>query len=169
MSRHDQDPSPTAGHGWAFLPSQGQREARSRPVPEGCLASRVASCSCELLTEVGGHRAGWSSGGQGWRLRSLQEWPDRHACFPPAASPAVDLPWHKLTAAVVTAPHSRAREAVGESLVTSRWRLPSWIPWSPQATRQQQHRCSGALPLPAPPSGGPHPTHRHPQAPPKPF
>ncbi|XP_066130567.1 SH2B adapter protein 2 [Saccopteryx bilineata] len=46
----------------------------------GCLASRVASCSCELLTEV-------------------------------------DLPRPpETTAAVVTAPHSRARDAIGDSL-----------------------------------------------------
>ncbi|KAB1263244.1 SH2B adapter protein 2 [Camelus dromedarius] len=48
----------------------------------GCLASRVTSCSCELLTD------------------------------------AVDLPRPpETTTAVVTAPHSRARDAVGESLV----------------------------------------------------
>ncbi|XP_036910726.1 SH2B adapter protein 2 isoform X2 [Sturnira hondurensis] len=48
----------------------------------GCLASRVASCSCELLTE------------------------------------AVDLPRpSETTTAVVTAPHSRARDAISESLV----------------------------------------------------
>ncbi|XP_064449262.1 SH2B adapter protein 2 isoform X2 [Mirounga angustirostris] len=48
----------------------------------GCLASRVASCSCELLTDAG------------------------------------DLPRPpETTAAVVTAPHSRARDGVGESLV----------------------------------------------------
>lgn len=47
----------------------------------GCLASRVASCSCELLTDAG------------------------------------DLPRPpETTAAVVTAPHSRARDGVGESL-----------------------------------------------------
>ncbi|KAM5262194.1 SH2B adapter protein 2 isoform 2-T2 [Hipposideros larvatus] len=47
----------------------------------GCLASRVASCSCELLTEA-------------------------------------DLPQPpETTAAVVTAPHSRSRDAVSESLV----------------------------------------------------
>ncbi|XP_036136423.1 SH2B adapter protein 2 [Molossus molossus] len=47
----------------------------------GCLASRVASCSCELLTEV-------------------------------------DLPRPpETTAAVVTAPHSRARDVISESLV----------------------------------------------------
>nr|XP_044999828.1 LOW QUALITY PROTEIN: SH2B adapter protein 2 [Jaculus jaculus] len=49
----------------------------------GCLASRVASCSCELLTEVDLPR-------------------------PPETPAAVS--------AVVTAPHSRARDAVGESL-----------------------------------------------------
>lgn len=42
----------------------------------------------------------------------------RQMYFLPATSPAVDLPRPpETTAAVVTAPHSRARDAVGESLV----------------------------------------------------
>ncbi|KAM9583312.1 SH2B adapter protein 2 [Trichechus inunguis] len=51
----------------------------------GCLGSRVASCSCELLTEAA----------------DLPQ--------PPETMEAVG--------AVVTAPHSRARDAIGESLV----------------------------------------------------
>ncbi|XP_042096576.1 SH2B adapter protein 2 isoform X2 [Ovis aries] len=63
-------------------PGDSEEDAEPSCARGGCLASRVASCSCELLTE------------------------------------AVDLPRPpETTAAVVTAPHSRAREAVGESLV----------------------------------------------------
>ncbi|XP_070316363.1 SH2B adapter protein 2 isoform X2 [Odocoileus virginianus] len=62
-------------------PGDSEEDAEPSCARGGCLASRVASCSCELLTEV-------------------------------------DLPRPpETTAAVVTAPHSRAREAVGESLV----------------------------------------------------
>ncbi|MXQ82700.1 hypothetical protein E5288_WYG009621 [Bos mutus] len=63
-------------------PGDSEEDTEPSCARGGCLASRVASCSCELLTE------------------------------------AVDLPRPpETTAAVVTAPHSRAREAVGESLV----------------------------------------------------
>lgn len=42
----------------------------------------------------------------------------RQMCFLPATSPTVDLPrLPETTAAVVTAPHSRARDAISESLV----------------------------------------------------
>lgn len=42
----------------------------------------------------------------------------RKMCFLPATSPAVDLPRPPETAAaVVTAPHSRTRDTIGESLV----------------------------------------------------
>ncbi|XP_070218483.1 SH2B adapter protein 2 isoform X3 [Bos mutus] len=62
-------------------PGDSEEDTEPSCARGGCLASRVASCSCELLTEV-------------------------------------DLPRPpETTAAVVTAPHSRAREAVGESLV----------------------------------------------------
>uniref|UniRef100_A0A8C6D7I7 SH2B adapter protein 2 n=1 Tax=Moschus moschiferus TaxID=68415 RepID=A0A8C6D7I7_MOSMO len=63
-------------------PGDSEEDAEPSCARGGCLASRVASCSCELLTE------------------------------------AVDLPRPpETTAAVVTAPHSRSQEAVGESLV----------------------------------------------------
>ncbi|XP_023609259.1 SH2B adapter protein 2 isoform X2 [Myotis lucifugus] len=62
-------------------PGDSEEDAELSCARGGCLASRMASCSCELLTEV-------------------------------------DLPRPpETTAAVVTAPHSRARDAVGESLV----------------------------------------------------
>lgn len=62
-------------------PGDSEEDAELSCARGGCLASRMASCSCELLTE------------------------------------AVDLPRPpETTAAVVTAPHSRARDAVGESL-----------------------------------------------------
>lgn len=61
-------------------PGDSEEDAELSCARGGCLASRMASCSCELLTEV-------------------------------------DLPRPpETTAAVVTAPHSRARDAVGESL-----------------------------------------------------
>ncbi|XP_020941930.1 SH2B adapter protein 2 isoform X1 [Sus scrofa] len=63
-------------------PGDSEEDAELSCARGGCLASRVASCSCELLTDAG------------------------------------DLPRPpETTAAVVTAPHSRAREAIGESLV----------------------------------------------------
>ncbi|EPQ15725.1 SH2B adapter protein 2 [Myotis brandtii] len=63
-------------------PGDSEEDAELSCARGGCLASRMTSCSCELLTE------------------------------------AVDLPRPpETTAAVVTAPHSRARDAVGESLV----------------------------------------------------
>ncbi|XP_070267631.1 SH2B adapter protein 2 isoform X4 [Myotis yumanensis] len=62
-------------------PGDSEEDAELSCARGGCLASRMASCSCEFLTEV-------------------------------------DLPRPpETTAAVVTAPHSRARDAVGESLV----------------------------------------------------
>lgn len=84
----------------------------------GCLASRVASCSCELLTDGRWGRrwlGEWRAGLEGMLVPG---WPDRLMCFPPATSPAGDLPRPPETvAAVVTAPHSRARDGIGESLV----------------------------------------------------
>ncbi|XP_004399192.1 PREDICTED: SH2B adapter protein 2 [Odobenus rosmarus divergens] len=63
-------------------PGDSEEDAELSCTRGGCLASRVASCSCELLTDAG------------------------------------DLPRPaETTAAVVTAPHSRARDGVGESLV----------------------------------------------------
>ncbi|XP_049494761.1 SH2B adapter protein 2 isoform X6 [Panthera uncia] len=63
-------------------PGDSEEDAELSCARGGCLASRVASCSCELLTDAG------------------------------------DLPRPpETTAAVVTAPHSRARDGVGESLV----------------------------------------------------
>lgn len=63
-------------------PGDSEEDAELSCARGGCLASRVASCSCELLTE------------------------------------AVDLPRPPETAAaVVTAPHSRTRDTIGESLV----------------------------------------------------
>ncbi|XP_032462600.1 SH2B adapter protein 2 isoform X1 [Phocoena sinus] len=63
-------------------PGDSEEDADLPCARGSCLASRVASCSCELLTD------------------------------------AADLPRPlETTAAVVTAPHSRARDAVGESLV----------------------------------------------------
>ncbi|XP_059978720.1 SH2B adapter protein 2 isoform X2 [Lagenorhynchus albirostris] len=62
-------------------PGDSEEDADLPCARGSCLASRVASCSCELLTDA-------------------------------------DLPRPlETTAAVVTAPHSRARDAVGESLV----------------------------------------------------
>ncbi|XP_054570232.1 SH2B adapter protein 2 [Eptesicus fuscus] len=62
-------------------PGDSEEDAELSCARGGCLASRVASCSCELLTEV-------------------------------------DLPrLPETTAAVVTAPHGRARDAISESLV----------------------------------------------------
>lgn len=62
-------------------PGDSEEDTELSCAQGGCLASRVASCSCELLTEV-------------------------------------DLPRPpETTAAVVTAPHSRARDAINESLV----------------------------------------------------
>ncbi|XP_049494756.1 SH2B adapter protein 2 isoform X1 [Panthera uncia] len=62
-------------------PGDSEEDAELSCARGGCLASRVASCSCELLTDG-------------------------------------DLPRPpETTAAVVTAPHSRARDGVGESLV----------------------------------------------------
>ncbi|XP_059011136.1 SH2B adapter protein 2 isoform X3 [Mustela lutreola] len=62
-------------------PGDSEEDAELSCARGGCLASRVASCSCELLTDAG------------------------------------DLPRPpETTAAVVTAPHSRARDGVGESL-----------------------------------------------------
>lgn len=84
----------------------------------GCLASRVASCSCELLTDGRWGRrwlGEWRAGLEGVLVPG---WPDRPMRFPPATSPAGDLPRPPETvAAVVTAPHSRARDGIGESLV----------------------------------------------------
>ncbi|XP_054549603.1 SH2B adapter protein 2 isoform X2 [Talpa occidentalis] len=63
-------------------PGDSEEDAELTCARGGCLASHVASCSCELLTD------------------------------------AADLPRPpETTAAVVTAPHSRARDAIGESLV----------------------------------------------------
>ncbi|KAK2498910.1 hypothetical protein MC885_010225 [Smutsia gigantea] len=63
-------------------PGDSEEDAELSCAQGSCLASHMASCSCELLTD------------------------------------AVDLPRPpETTAAVVTAPHSRARDAVGESLV----------------------------------------------------
>uniref|UniRef100_A0A452S9N3 SH2B adaptor protein 2 n=1 Tax=Ursus americanus TaxID=9643 RepID=A0A452S9N3_URSAM len=63
-------------------PGDSEEDAELSCARGGCLASRVASCSCELLTDAG------------------------------------DLPRPPETvAAVVTAPHSRARDGIGESLV----------------------------------------------------
>ncbi|XP_037671309.1 SH2B adapter protein 2 isoform X2 [Choloepus didactylus] len=64
-------------------PGDSEEDAELSCPRGGCLASHVASCSCELLTD--------------------------DLAQPPEAAAAVG--------AVVTAPHSRAREAVGESLV----------------------------------------------------
>ncbi|XP_032965659.1 SH2B adapter protein 2 isoform X6 [Rhinolophus ferrumequinum] len=62
-------------------PGDSEEDTELSCAQGGCLASRVTSCSCELLTEA-------------------------------------DLPRApETTAAVVTAPHSRARDAVSESLV----------------------------------------------------
>lgn len=146
-----------AGCGLGFLAFAGTARKTGVLCPGGgCLASRVASCSCELLTE-GRWAQSWL---EQWRAglegpRGLSRVARQTCMFPTCRFSAVDLPWPpETTAAVVTAPHSRAREAVGESLVHVPLG-PSWIPWSPQATRQQQHRCSGALPLPAPFPGPP--------------
>ncbi|KAF3813989.1 hypothetical protein GH733_018021 [Mirounga leonina] len=87
----------------------------------GCLASRVASCSCELLTDGRWGRS-WPGDGEG-RVRGgagarMARQTDALPPHPTASSPAGDLPRPpETTAAVVTAPHSRARDGVGESLV----------------------------------------------------
>uniref|UniRef100_A0A8C8Z978 SH2B adapter protein 2 n=1 Tax=Prolemur simus TaxID=1328070 RepID=A0A8C8Z978_PROSS len=65
-------------------PGDSEEDAELSCARGGCLASRVASCSCELLTEADVPR-------------------------PPETTAAMG--------AVVTAPHSRARDAVGESLI----------------------------------------------------
>ncbi|XP_076996977.1 SH2B adapter protein 2 isoform X2 [Tamandua tetradactyla] len=65
-------------------PGDSEEDAELSCPRGGCLASHVASCSCELLT-------------------------DADLAQPPETTAAVG--------AVVTAPHSRAREAAGESLV----------------------------------------------------
>ncbi|CAD7684011.1 unnamed protein product [Nyctereutes procyonoides] len=63
-------------------PRDSEEDAELSCARGGCLASRVASCSCELLTDAGDQPR------------------------PP-----------ETMAAVVTAPHSRARDGIGESLV----------------------------------------------------
>nr|XP_008519504.1 PREDICTED: SH2B adapter protein 2 [Equus przewalskii] len=63
-------------------PGDSEEDTEPSCARGGCLASRMASCSCELLTDA----------------------------VDPARPP-------ETTAAVVTAPHSRARDAVSESLV----------------------------------------------------
>ncbi|XP_069341883.1 SH2B adapter protein 2 isoform X2 [Eulemur rufifrons] len=65
-------------------PGDSEEDAELSCARGGCLASRVASCSCELLTDADVPR-------------------------PPETAAALG--------AVVTAPHSRARDAAGESLI----------------------------------------------------
>ncbi|XP_012614353.2 SH2B adapter protein 2 isoform X2 [Microcebus murinus] len=65
-------------------PGDSEEDAELSCARGGCLASRVASCSCELLTDADVPR-------------------------PPETTAAMG--------AVVTAPHSRARDTVGESLI----------------------------------------------------
>lgn len=72
------------------------------------------------------------------------------------------------TAAVVTAPHSRAREAVGDSLVHVPLETFLETLESPGASGSNRTGAMGPS-LFLPPSWGPCPAHRHPQAPPKPF
>ncbi|OWK10902.1 hypothetical protein Celaphus_00007213, partial [Cervus elaphus hippelaphus] len=99
-------------------PGDSEEDAEPSCARGGCLASRVASCSCELLTEGRWAQNRLEQWRAGLEAAVAPRWPDRHTRFSPAASPAVDLPRPpETTAAVVTAPHSRAREAVGESLV----------------------------------------------------
>lgn len=125
----------------------------------GCLASRVASCSCELLTDgrrgqsrLGGWRAGWEGA----------VWPDRQTGFSLATSPAGDLPRPpETTAAVVTAPHSRAREAIGESLVH--------VPLEAFLETLESSGGSGSDSNNTGAGARPSCCHRHPQALPKPF
>ncbi|XP_075384624.1 SH2B adapter protein 2 [Tenrec ecaudatus] len=89
-------------------PGDSEEDAEPSCTRGGCLASRVASCSCELLAD-----GRWE---QGWSGNSLM-------CVlstTPTLSSAADVPRPPETAAtagtVVTAPHGRARDAVGESL-----------------------------------------------------
>nr|XP_027808771.1 SH2B adapter protein 2 [Marmota flaviventris] len=69
-------------------PGDSEEDAELSCARGACLASRVASCSCELLTD---------------------------AADPPRPQGPQDTT--AAVGAVVTAPHSRAREAVGESLL----------------------------------------------------
>lgn len=158
--------SPAAGHGWAFLLHRDSEEdAEPSCARGGCLASRVASCSCELLTE-----GRWAQSRlEQWRavleVAVASGWPDRHTRFLPAASPAVDLPRPpETTAAVVTAPHSRAREAVGESLVHVPLETFLETLESPGGSGSNNTGAMGPCPSCPPPGAPPSP-----QAPPKPF
>lgn len=104
--------------GLCFLAFTGTaRKTQSCPVPgEAVWPAAWPPAAVSSSRRVGGGRAGWSSGRQGGGGGHSEM--ARQMCFLPATSPAVDLPrLPETAAAVVTAPHGRARDAISESLV----------------------------------------------------
>lgn len=93
-------------------------------------------------------------------------WPDRLTCFLPATS-TVDLPRPpETTAAVVTAPHSRARDVISESLVHVPLETFLETLESPGGSGGDSNNTGAKGLLPAAPPYAPSRGHR---LPPKPF
>lgn len=143
------------------------RKTQSSPVRgEAAWPAAWPPAAASSSRRVGGGRAGWSSGGRGWRVVTPR-WPDRQMCFLPATSPTVDLPRPpETTAAVVTAPHSRARDVISESLVHVPLETFLETLESPGGSGGDSNNTGAVGLLPAPPSHAPSRGHR---LPPKPF
>ena len=148
--------SPAAGHGWAFLPHRDSEEdAEPSCAREGCLASRVASCSCELLTEGRWAQSRLEQWRAGLEAAVAPRWPDTHTfltCRFSSSGPAPAPRDNGSRGDSPTQPRSRGcrRRILGLRPVGD---LPGDA-GIPGRQWQQQHRCSGALPF-LPPSRGP--------------